>query len=107
MTMTSSQAVANILQERGVERIGYLPCEKVGPLAAKLTGKFKVWDLTRECAGVSIAFGWALGGSPSALLIQSTGLGNLITELMTLQVLYGVALPILVSWRGHYKEPIE
>ena len=66
-----------------------------------------VWRLTRESAGVALAFGWALGRRRAALLIQSTGLGNLITELLTLPVLYQLPLPLLVSWRGHYKENIE
>ena len=41
------------------------------------------------------------------MLIQSTGLGNLITELITLPVLYQLPLPLLVSWRGHGDEAIE
>ena len=40
-------------------------------------------------------------------MIQNTGLGNLITELYTLQKLYREGLPILVSWRGYYDGPIE
>ncbi len=41
------------------------------------------------------------------MLIQNTGLGNLVTELYTIQKLYQAALPIFVSWRGYYQEPIE
>ncbi len=66
-----------------------------------------MWHLSRESAGVALAFGYAMGQGRAALLIQSTGLGNVITELMTLPVLYGLPLPLLVSWRGHYRENIE
>ncbi len=69
--------------------------------------KIPVWHLSRESAGVALAFGYAMGQGRAGLLIQNTGLGNLITELMTLPVLYGLPLPLLVSWRGHYKENIE
>lgn len=41
------------------------------------------------------------------MCIQSTGLGNLVTELYTMQKLYQEGLPLFVSWRGYYKEPIE
>ena len=54
-----------------------------------------------------MAFGYAMGQGRAALLMQNTGLGNLVTELMTLPVLYGLPLPLLVSWRGHYRENIE
>ena len=47
-----------------------------------------------------MAFGYAMGQGRAALLMQNTGLGNLVTELMTLPVLYGLPLPLLVSWRS-------
>lgn len=103
---SNSLRVADMLEQHGVDRIGYLPCERTGTLAARLADRAELWHLTREAAGVPMAFGWHLGGLRAALLMQSTGLGNLVTELMTLQVLYGVGLPLLVSWRGHYKEEI-
>lgn len=67
----------------------------------------KVLNITKESAGLGLCFGRSLAGKRSAMFIQNTGLGNLITELYTLQKLYEVALPIFVSWRGHYQEPIE
>lgn len=102
-----SRRVADLLRQNGVERLGYLPCEKLKGLIANLSPRTAVWHLTRESAGVALAFGWAMGGRRAALLMQSTGVGNLITELLTLPVLYQLPLPVLVSWRGHYKEPIE
>lgn len=69
--------------------------------------QIEVWNITKESAGLSLCFGRSLAGKRSAMVIQNTGLGNLITDLYTLHKLYQVALPIFVSWRGHYKEPIE
>ena len=54
-----------------------------------------------------MCFGYNLGGKRFCMLIQNTAIGNLITELLTLPELYGVPLPIFLSWRGHYQEPIE
>jgi sulfopyruvate decarboxylase alpha subunit len=105
--MTASQAIADIIQRQRIQKLGYLPCDKLKWLFERLRQRIPVWHLTRESAGVALACGWALGQGRPALLIQSTGLGNLITELMTLPVLYGLPLPLLVSWRGHYKENIE
>jgi sulfopyruvate decarboxylase subunit beta len=103
----SSIAVANILNKNKVEKLGYLPCGQLKWLLANLSPEISRWHLTRESAGVALSFGWAMGGRRAALLIQSTGVGTLITELMTLPVLYKLPLPLLVSWRGHYKEAIE
>lgn len=66
-----------------------------------------VWDITKESAGLGLCFGRSLANKRSAMMIQNTGLGNLVTDLYTMQKLYQTALPIFVSWRGHYQEPIE
>jgi sulfopyruvate decarboxylase len=105
--MVASQTVADIVCHHQIKQLGYLPCDKLKWLFARLALRIPVWPLSRESAGVALAFGYAMGQGRAALLIQSTGLGNLITEVMTLPVLYGLPLPLLVSWRGHYQENIE
>ena len=105
--MATSRTVTEIICRHRIEKLGYLPCDKLKWLFARLVTKIPLWHLSRESAGVAMAFGYAMGQGRAGLLIQSTGLGNLITELMTLPVLYGLPLPLLVSWRGHYKENIE
>jgi sulfopyruvate decarboxylase len=105
--MITSQAITDIVQRQKIDKLGYLPCEKLQWLFARLKQRIPVWHLSRESAGVALAFGWAMGRRRPALLIQNTGLGNLITELMTLPILYGLPLPLMVSWRGHYQESIE
>lgn len=105
--MAASEAVSNLISRHGVEKLYFLPCGKISPLMARLPADTAVWNLTREAAGVALASGWALGGRRCGLLIQSTGLGNMVTELLTLPVLYELPLPVFVSWRGHYREQIE
>lgn len=105
--MPNSQAVADLVCGHQIQKLGYLPCDKLKWLFARLAPRVPVWHLSRESAGVSLAFGFSAGKGRAGLLIQSTGLGNLVTELMTLPVLYRLPLPLLVSWRGHYRENIE
>jgi sulfopyruvate decarboxylase len=105
--MTASEAITAIIARHRIEQLGYLPCDKLQCLFAKLKQRIPIRHLSRESTGVALAFGWAMGGRRPALLIQNTGLGNLITELMTLPILYGLPLPLMASWRGHYKENIE
>jgi sulfopyruvate decarboxylase subunit beta len=41
------------------------------------------------------------------MVIQSTGIGNMINALLSLNITYCIPLPIIASWRGVYKESIE
>lgn len=105
--MNNSQRIWAALQANGVEVVTYLPCNKMNALMSHKPEAMDVWDITKESAGLGLCFGRSLGHKRSAMMIQNTGLGNLVTELYTMQKLYQVALPIFVSWRGYYQEPIE
>lgn len=105
--MNNSQRIWNALQSNDVNTVTYLPCNKLNALMAHKPGDVTVWDITKESAGLGLCFGRSLANKRSAMMIQNTGLGNLVTELYTMQKLYQTALPIFVSWRGHFQEPIE
>ena len=106
-TTTSSELIWQALCKNGVDTVGFLPCNKLNTLMRQKPPSMTVMDLTRESTGLGLLFGRSLAKKRSALIIQNTGIGNLVTELFTIQKLYQEALPIFLSWRGHYKEPIE
>lgn len=54
----------------------------------------------REEAAVGIASGAYLAGGLGGVLIQNSGLGNLVNALTSFNLLYRVPLLIVVSWRG-------
>lgn len=105
--MNNSQKIWHALSSNRVDKIAYLPCNKLNALVRHVPDTMSILNITRESTGLGLCFGRSLAGKRSALMIQNTGLGNMITELYTLQKLYQEALPIFVSWRGHYQEPIE
>lgn len=105
--MNNAQRVWNSLVTNHVDKITYLPCNKLNALMQQVPEAVDVWNITRESAGLGLCFGRSLAGKRSAMMIQNTGLGNLVTDLYTMQKLYQAALPIFVSWRGYYQEPIE
>jgi sulfopyruvate decarboxylase alpha subunit len=105
--MNNAQRVWTSLVSNKVDKVCYLPCNKLNNLMQQVPGNIEVWNITRESVGLGLCFGRSLAGKRSAMMIQNTGLGNLVTELYTMQKLYQVALPIFVSWRGYYQEPIE
>ncbi|MBT3436618.1 MAG: hypothetical protein HOH02_04950 [Oceanospirillaceae bacterium] len=105
--MNNSQRIWSALQTNDVDAVTYLPCNKMNALMSHKPAEMTVLDITKESGGLGLCFGRSLGHKRSAMMIQNTGLGNLITELYTMQKLYEVGLPIFVSWRGYYQEPIE
>jgi len=105
--MNNAQRVWHSLVTNGVDKVTYLPCNKLNNLMQHVPDNVEVWNITKESVGLGLCFGRSLAGRRSAMMIQNTGLGNLVTELYTMQKLYATALPIFVSWRGYYQEPIE
>ena len=105
--MNNAQRVWQSLVTNNVDKVTFLPCNKLNALMQHVPGSIDVWNITRESVGLGLCFGRSLAGKRSAMMIQNTGLGNLVTELYTMQKLYQSALPIFVSWRGYYQEPIE
>lgn len=105
--MNNREKIWSALESNNVDTVTYLPCNKLNALMVAKPDNISVWNITKESSGLGLCFGRGLAGKRSAMMMQNTGLGNLITELYTLQKLYQVSLPIFVSWRGHYQEPIE
>lgn len=65
---------------------------------------FRVITLTREEEGVGILTGAYLGGRRGALLLQSSGFGNVLNALGSLAIPYQVPFVLLLSPRGGFAE---
>ncbi len=96
----------DILKDAGVDIISTLPCERVKNLLLKISSKFEHVPLAREEAGVGISAGAALAGKRPAMIIQNSGIGNMINALLSLTSFYKLPLAIFLSHRGVYKEKI-
>ncbi|NOZ58068.1 MAG: sulfopyruvate decarboxylase subunit alpha [Euryarchaeota archaeon] len=104
--MNPEEKVAALLQEAGVDLVLSLPCDRVKALHSLLSGRFRHVPLTREEEGVGIAAGAALSGLRPAMLVQTSGVGNMLNALASLTLLYQLPLFIMISWRGVYREEI-
>jgi sulfopyruvate decarboxylase subunit beta len=101
------QQVIEILQNNQIDFAATLPCDRIKGLLPLVSNNIRTIPITREENGVGICAGFYLGGGKPVMIIQSTGIGNMISALESLNMTYGIPLPILASWRGVYKEPIE
>jgi sulfopyruvate decarboxylase beta subunit len=104
---TPEQKVVDILKNNRIDIAATLPCDRIKALLPLIAQNIKTIMLTREENGVGICAGAYLGGGRPVMVIQSTGIGNMITVLLSLNLTYGIPLPIIASWRGVYKESIE
>jgi sulfopyruvate decarboxylase len=98
--------VIDIMKSCGIDYVLTLPCDKIKCLLAMVPEHFKEVPMTREENGVGIAAGLFMAGKRPAMMIQSTGIGNSLNSLASLNQTYDIPLPILASWRGVYKEGI-
>jgi sulfopyruvate decarboxylase beta subunit len=106
MPLGTAERIADLLRESGVEFFGLLPCEKTRELYSLITTKYKHVTLSKEEEGVGISAGASLTGAKPGMLIQSSGIGNMINALCSLTKVYEFPLPILASWRGVFRERI-
>lgn len=107
LMQSPEEKVVEILQNNMVNVACTLPCDRIKTLIPLIEKNIKTIPLTREENGIGICAGIFLGGGRPVMVIQSTGIGNMINALESLNLTYGIPLPVLVSWRGVYNEPIE
>jgi sulfopyruvate decarboxylase subunit beta len=105
--MNPEEEVLRQLKKAGTSIVCSLPCDRVKTLYNILGREFFHVPLTREEEGVSISAGVVLAGGNPAMLIQSSGIGNMINALASLTQFYNLPLFLMISWRGVYKEGID
>jgi len=99
--------VLHQIEKAAIDYVTILPCDRLKHLIPLLQEKICSVDLTREEVGIGLCAGVALAGGRPAMLIQSTGAATLLNALFSLTIYYRLPLPLLISWRGHYREGIE
>jgi sulfopyruvate decarboxylase subunit alpha len=90
------------LKECGVNFIVHIPDKVLLPLIEEIENDsfFKSVLVTREEEGVGVAAGACLGGKKAAILMQSTGLGNMLNALTSVNIVHQIPLLIIMSVRG-------
>jgi sulfopyruvate decarboxylase subunit beta len=104
--MIISDELIDIFKDERINFFSTYPCAKIQRLYNLVHSNFLSLGITKEEEGVGICAGASLTGAKPAMLIQSTGLGNMINALCSLTITYQLPLLVLASWRGVYKEKI-
>lgn len=84
-----------------------LPCDRNKGFTDLVHERMRTIDITKEEDGVGICSGAWMGGMRPIMSIQSSGLGNMMNAVMSLNACYRIPLVVLASWRGVDGETIE
>jgi len=104
--LTPEKETVELFAQNKIDLVATLPCDRLKNLLPLIGKRFFEVPLTREEDGVGICAGAFLAGAKPLMLIQSTGIGNLLNALSSLNFTYELPLPIIASWRGVYHESI-
>lgn len=94
------------LKAQEIDLVSAIPCDRAKSLFFRLPEEFRHIGLTREEDGVGISAGAYLAGARPLVVLQSSGIGNMLNAILSLTATFGLPLPILASWRGGTNEVI-
>ena len=104
-TVTWPDQIFDVLKRADVRQVAYVPDAGHARLIARCKADPDIRDiaLTTEEQGVALAAGAWLGGQRSALLMQSSGVGNCVNMLSLIRACRFPML-MLVTMRGEWEE---
>ncbi len=100
--LTWAGGVCEGLTAAGITHVVYVPDNPLSHVLNALEGypRIRTTLATREEEAFGIAAGLYLGGVQSAVMLQSSGLGNSLNAITSLVVPYQIPMLILISMRG-------
>lgn len=99
--MISAQDFCDALADRGFTTASGVPCSHFGGPIAHLSGQpGRYVPAPNEGSAMAVAAGAALAGQRSYVMLQNSGLGNLINPLTSLVMTYRLPILTFASLRG-------
>jgi len=101
-------AVLDALARTGIDLAVTVPCKYIAQLIVETDrdSRFTLLYPSREEEGLGIAAGAALAGRGAVMLLQNSGLGNMVNAYCSLNLYYGIPLCLLVTHRGDELERV-
>lgn len=107
--VSASLELLKILKDEGIEFYASFPDRWLAPLLVELDGDPGIIHVpaTIEREAIGIAVGAQLAGMRSGLVMQNSGIGNLLNDWASLALNYRIPVPWIVSQRGSKGEHVE
>lgn len=91
----------SVLQKQGIGFFSGVPCSIFKPVFNNIPANVIYVNAPREDIALGLASGAYLGGTESAILIQNSGLCNIINGLTSFNLIYKIPILLIISWRGY------
>lgn len=100
---STTEYFCTVLKEKGFDFFTGVPCSILKDVINYLASDPQVPYIpaTREDEAIGIATGAYLAGRKPVVLMQNSGLGDSISALTSLDILYEIPILLLISWRGY------
>jgi sulfopyruvate decarboxylase subunit alpha len=100
--------VLDALARNGIDLAVTVPCKYIARLIveAEQDPRFTLMYPSREEEGLGIAAGAALAGRGSVMLLQNSGLGNMVNAYCSLNLYYDLPVCLIVTYRGDELERV-
>lgn len=92
-----------ILKENNLTFLSGVPCSIFKTLIPQLENDedFSYIPAVREDGALGVASGGYFCGKRSGIVIQNSGLGNIVNGLTSLNLIYNIPVFMFISWRGY------
>jgi sulfopyruvate decarboxylase subunit alpha len=93
----------NVLKQQGVTFFSGVPCSLLESVihAALADPEVTYIPAVREDVALGIASAAHMAGRRGGILLQNSGLGNVVNPLTSFNLLYRIPVLMVVSWRGY------
>lgn len=91
------------LKERGYTFIAGVPDSTFGPAYKEMLGDSEIRYIpaVREDVALGIASAAYFSGRKGAVIMQNSGIGNVVNPLTSFSLMYKIPVLLLVGWRGY------
>tara|TARA_B100001013_G_scaffold344058_1_gene273291 strand:- start:329 stop:820 length:492 start_codon:yes stop_codon:yes gene_type:complete len=91
------------LKRRNFRFFSGVPCSILTEVLAALPEDDEITYVpaVREDVALGVASGAYFAGKPSGILIQNSGLGNIVNPLTSFSLMYEIPVLLFITWRGY------
>lgn len=88
------------LTKEGFSFFSGVPCSILKPVLSNIPSDIKYVPAVREDSALGVCSGAFLTGKKSIVLMQNSGLGNVINTLTSFNLIYKIPVLLVITWRG-------
>jgi len=89
------------LKKHGFYFFSGVPCSILEPVLACIPRDVRYINAVREDSALGVASGAYVAGNKSVILIQNSGLGNIVNTLTSFNLMYNIPVLLVITWRGY------